>query len=313
MIAPGERSDRGANAMALVAIALWGALAWLGVRLSAVPPFLLVGSALTLAGLLAAPTWRRWKMRPLVLALGVYGLFGFHFFLFVALRLARPLEANIVNYLWPLLLVLLAPLLLKGVRTARRPLVGGVLGFVGAWIAIATGHRGAPADPAAAMPDAWLGYGAALVSAFIWATYSLLGTRLRQHGVTYSTAAVGAFCLASGLLALACHAMLEPPYRFTSRDLWPLLALAIGPMGAAFFLWDAALRIGDPRTIGTLAYLAPLISTALLALDDPSRFGWPIVVALLLVVGGAVLGARGTPAPRVTSTADASSASEPHA
>ena len=63
-------------------------------------------------------------------------------------------------------------------------------------------------------------------------------------------------------------------------------------MGAAFFLWAAALQRGDARTIGTLAYLTPLISTALLGLDDPARFGWPIVVALLLVIGGSWVGTR---------------------
>lgn len=36
-----------------------------------------------------------------VLALGVYGLFGYHFCLFLALRLAAPVEANLANYLWP--------------------------------------------------------------------------------------------------------------------------------------------------------------------------------------------------------------------
>jgi drug/metabolite transporter (DMT)-like permease len=48
------------------------------------------------------------------LLLGVYGLFGYHFLLFLALRSAPPLEANLVNYLWPLLIVVLAPVLLPG-------------------------------------------------------------------------------------------------------------------------------------------------------------------------------------------------------
>ena len=115
-----DQSNRSANALALGAIALWGSLAWLGVRLSTMPPFLLVGTALTTAGLLASPTWRAWRVAPRVLALGVYGLFGFHFFLFVALRLAPPLEANLVNYLWPLLIVLLAPLFLHDTPLSRR-------------------------------------------------------------------------------------------------------------------------------------------------------------------------------------------------
>ena len=277
-----------ANGFALGAIVLWGTLAWLGVRLSSMPPFLLVGTALTIAGVLASPTWRRWRVPPRVLALGVFGLFGFHFFLFVALRLAPPLQANLVNYLWPLLIVLLAPLLLRGARLSRWHVAGGVLGFAGAMLAITNGRW----PEGRASNDAGWGYAAALLSAFIWATYSLLGQRLRRNATTYPTAAVGLFCLVSGVLSLLCHAALEPTYRFTAADAWPMLLLAVGPMGAAFFLWDAALARGDARTIGTLAYLTPLLSTILLGLDDPARFGWAIVVALILVVGGAVIGTR---------------------
>ncbi|MGI9025397.1 MAG: DMT family transporter, partial [Burkholderiaceae bacterium] len=285
-----------ANLLALAAIALWGTLAWLGVRLSAMPPFLLVGSALTLAGLIAAPLWRQWRVAPRVLALGIYGLFGFHFFLFVALRLAPPLPANLVNYLWPLMMVLFAPLFLRDASLTRWHVLGGLLGFAGAIVAITNGRLPSwDADQASnpASGAAW-GYASALVSAVIWATYSLMGQRLRQRAQTqplrFPTAAIGLFCLVSGILSLACHAMFEAPYRYAASDAWPLAALAIGPMGAALFLWDAALKRGDARAIGTLAYLTPLISTCLLGLDDPTRFGWPVVVALVLVVGGAALG-----------------------
>ena len=279
-----------ANLYALGAIVLWGNLAWIGVRLSAIPPFLLVGTALTIAGLLAAPAFRQWKVPPRVLALGIYGMFGYHFCLFMALRLAPPLQANLVNYLWPLLIVLLAPLFLRHARLTRWHVIGGLLGLAGAVLAI-TGGR-VPRSGAIATADAAWGFVAALLSAFIWATYSLMGQRLRQTGTPFPTAAVGLFCLVSGGLSLLCHAALEPSYRFTASDALPMAALAIGPMGAAFFLWDAALKRGDARVIGTLAYLTPLISTVLLGLDAPSRFGWPIAVALLLVIAGAVVGTR---------------------
>ena len=283
---------RTAHLFALAAIVLWGNLAWLGVRLSTMPAFLLVGTALTLAGVLSLPTWRQWRVRPRVLALGIYGMFGYHFCLFIALRLAPPLQANLVNYLWPLLIVLLAPLLLRDARLTRWHVIGGSMGFAGAMLAIVGGRSDSADGLAATTDDVALGYGAALLSAFLWATYSLMGRRLRQTGTPFPTAAVGLFCLVSGVLSLACHAVLEPSYRFAATDAWPLAALAIGPMGAAFFLWDAAMKDGDARTIGTLAYLTPLVSTCLLGLGDPSRFGWPIVAALVLVVGGAVVGTR---------------------
>src|SRR3569623_2561934 len=64
---------------------------------------LLVGS---IAGLVRARDFTR---DAKVLALGVYGLFGYHFCLFMALRLSPPVEANLVNYLWPVLLVAMSP------------------------------------------------------------------------------------------------------------------------------------------------------------------------------------------------------------
>ena len=281
------------NALALGAIALWGTLAWLGVQLAAMPPFLLVGSALSIAGALALPTWRQWRVPARVLVLGIYGLFGFHFFLFIALRNAPPIEANLVNYLWPLLIVLLAPLFISGARPTRRHLIGGAMGFAGAVLAITDGRALFAGGSAEGSTQA-MGYASALTSAFIWATYSLMSQRFARRGVRFPTAAIGLFCLVSGALALLCHALLEPAYSFASRDVPLLFALGIGPMGAAFFLWDAALKRGDARAIGTLAYLTPLISTLLLALSGHGKIGVATGIAMVLIVGGAVLGTRGS-------------------
>src|SRR5690349_781075 len=99
---------------ASAAIALWATLALLGTYLTKIPPFLLVGVALTIGSGCGLPWVREWKIPLSTLGLGVYGLFGFHFFLFMALRNAPPLEANLINYLWPLLIVVLSPLFLKG-------------------------------------------------------------------------------------------------------------------------------------------------------------------------------------------------------
>ena len=112
-----------ATLLALGAIALWATLASLGVALGHVPPFLLTGLALVIGSVPAWPLARQWRVPASTLALGIYGLFGFHFLLFVALRNAPPVEANLVNYLWPLLIVVLAPLFLPGMKLragARR-------------------------------------------------------------------------------------------------------------------------------------------------------------------------------------------------
>ena len=269
-----------ATVLALGAVALWSLLALLAVRLADVPPFLLLGLSLGGAGLLALPSWRAWRVAASTLALGVYGLFGFHLLLFLALRRAPAVEANLVNYLWPLLIVVLAPRLLPGLRLTWRHVVAVLLGLAGAALLI-TGGRWTLAG------EYWDGYALAAGSAFVWATYSLLTRRVAN----FSTAAVGLFCLASGVLALVCHALLEPRFVPSAPQALLIALLAIGPMGAAFFLWDAALKRGDPRTIGALAYLTPLGSTLCLLASGVGSLTPIIGIATLLIIGGAILGA----------------------
>jgi len=225
-----------------------------------------------------------WAVPGRTLALGVYGLFGFHFLLFIALRHAPPVEANLVNYLWPLLMVVLAPLLLPG--TWLRPLhvAAAMLGFSGAAIAI----LGARSAGSGAADAGYWGFLPALGSAFIWASYSLWTKRV----AAFPTAAIGLFGLVSGVLALLCHALLEPQAALSARD-WLLVALCgLGPLGAAFFLWDMALKRGDARQIGILSYITPLASTALLMLVTQRPLSWTIALAAFLILSAAVMGAR---------------------
>jgi drug/metabolite transporter (DMT)-like permease len=277
------------TAAALAAIALWATLASLGTALAHVPPFLLTGAALIVG---SVPSWplvlrdrTAWRVPPRTLALGIYGLFGFHFLLFIALRHAPPVEANLVNYLWPLGMVVMAPLFLPGMALRPVHVAAALLGFAGAAVAI-LGARGGAGAPAEGMGP-W-GFVPALGSAFIWSSYSLWTRRVP----TFPTSAIGLFGLASGALSLLCHALLEPAVALSARD-WGLIALCgLGPLGAAFFLWDRALKGGDARQIGILSYITPLASTALLLLVTGRPLSWSIAVAAAMIIAAAVMGTR---------------------
>lgn len=273
-----------ANLYALGAIAMWASLASLGVSLTHVPPFLLTGIALIIGSVPAWPFVARdpsqWRIPLRTLALGVYGLFAYHFLLFIALRYAPAVEANLVNYLWPLFIVVLAPVLLPGVRLRLAHVAAALLGFGGAAIAIVGGRE-------LSGELAW-GYLPALAAAFIWASYSLLTKRV----AAFPTTAIGLFGLVSGALSLLCHVLLEPATALRWRD-WALLALlGLGPLGASFFLWDKALKLGDARQIGILSYITPLASTTLLVLVSGRPFSSSIVIATGLILAAAVLGMR---------------------
>jgi drug/metabolite transporter (DMT)-like permease len=284
-----------ANLYALTAIALWGALSALGVSLQHVPPFLLTGVALMVGSVLAWPAVlknrRQWHVAPRALALGVATLFGFHFILFIALRMAPAVEVNLVNYLWPLFIVVLAPFYLPGVRLRGVHVVAALVGFVGAAIAILGAAASGEASSSLASNPV-LGYALALVSALIWTNYSLQTKRLELKGQGFSTAAIGLFGLISGALSCVCHVVLEPAVSLTLRDGVLLVVMGLGPLGAAFFLWDKALKLGDARHIGILSYLTPLLSTVMLMLVTHRALTWNIALAAALIVGAAVVGTR---------------------
>ena len=277
--------SRTATALGMGAILLWATLASLTVLSGRLPPFQTTAIAFTIGGavigLAAVARGRTAFMMPTPasLALGIYGLFGFHFFLFLALRRAPPVEANLINYLWPLLIVVLAPVIVPDVHFSRRHGLAALLGFAGAALLITAGTATLGRGELA-------GYAFAAASALIWSTYSLMTRRFRH----FPTAYVSWFCLASGLASLGCHFALEPRYWPREAEWLYLIALGLGPMGAAFFLWDRAMKHGDPRVIGNLAYLAPLISTTLLVVLAGAAFTPISLMAMALILAGAWLG-----------------------
>lgn len=286
---PSLADTRRATLIGGTAVLMWATLALLTTLTGAVPPFQLVAMAFAQAFLIGlvwplsqgrspvAPL----RQRPLVWLLGVGGLFGFHFLFFVAVKFAPPVEASLINYTWPLLIVLFSALL-PGERLRWWHVAGAGMGLAGAALLIAKdGGVNLSGDHA-------LGYMAAIGSALIWSGYSVLSRRVGD----VPTDAVGGFCGATALLALACHLALE-------QTVWPdatgwlaVLGLGLGPVGLAFFTWDHGVKRGDIRALGAFAYSAPLLSTLLLIGFGRGDFTAAVGVACVLIVGGAVLAAR---------------------
>ncbi|MEJ1160291.1 aromatic amino acid exporter YddG [Prosthecomicrobium sp. N25] len=277
-----------ATLVGLSAIAMWSLLGLMAAAAGAVPPFLMNALAFGISGvgatLALALTGRLSALRqPLkVWIFGTAGLFGFHFFYFTSLQHAPKVEANLVNYAWPLLIVLFSGLL-PGERLRWHHVAGAGLGLAGAAL-IVTGGRGLAVDPA----HAW-GYGAAVASALIWSSYSVLSRRLGA----VPTAAVAGFCLATAVLSGLCHLALEETRWPDGPTAWTaLVGLGLFPVGLAFFAWDVGVKRGNIQVLGAASYLSPLFSTVFLILAGFGRFTPAIVVAAAMITGGALLASK---------------------
>lgn len=270
------------------AIVMWSLLALLTASSGRVPPFQLaamcfaIGTAVGLAPLLTKPTRLSHLLQPpKVWLLGVTGLFGYHFLYFTALRNAPAIEAGLIAYLWPLLIVV-GSALLPGEKLGWHHVAGALAGLAGTVLIVS--KNGLNFDEGFA-----LGYGAALLCAVTWAGYSLLSRRF----AAVPTDVVTGFCVATAVLSLLCHWALEETVWPQGTVEWAAVAgLGLLPVGAAFYAWDHGVKRGNIQVLGAASYAAPLLSTLLLVAAGAGRIDWRIALACLLIVGGAVLAAR---------------------
>ena len=280
---------RRATAAGAVAVLLWASLALLTAASGRVPPFQLaamsfaVGGAVGLGAILAGRRgFGAWRQPWPVWALGVAGLFGYHFAYFTALRNAPPVEAGLIAYLWPLLIVLLSALL-PGERLGWHHVVGALAGFAGAALIVTGG------DGVGLRSEHGFGYAMALVCAFVWSGYSVLSRRFGS----VPTDVVAGYCLATAALALLAHLGLEETAWPATTGQWLAVAgLGLGPVGAAFYVWDHGIKRGDIQVLGALSYLAPLLSTLALVAAGLARADATVGIACALITAGAALAAK---------------------
>lgn len=282
-------TSRTATLIGLTAIVMWSLLAVLTVATGRIPAFQLAAMTFAIGGLVgsAAVLLRGGAARALRLpgiawAVGIGGLFGYHALYFLSLRLAPPAEAGLLNYLWPLLIVLFSALL-PGERLARHHVVGALLGLVGTVLLFA-GNTGVQYT-AAQIP----GFVAAFIAAFVWAAYSVLSRKLKA----VPTDAVAGFCLATALLAAVVHFAIETTvWPETAMQWLAIVLLGLGPVGTAFYAWDIGMKHGEIRVLGAASYATPLLSTGFLILAGYAQATATIALAALLIAGGGLIAAK---------------------
>lgn len=268
------------------AVLLWSLLAWLTAVSGAMPAFQITAVTFAIGGLsllLIRPRSVRAFRQPLpVWLLGVGGLFGYHAAYFFALRNAPPVEAGLINYLWPVLIVVFSALL-PGERLRWHHVAGSALALVGAGLVVTRGQGFGFA------PEYGFGYAAALLAALLWSGYSVLSRRVAH----VSSDAITGFCLATALLATACHLTVETTVWPENSLQWAaIVALGLGPVGIAFYVWDIGVKHGDIQVLGAASYATPLLSTLILIVSGVAAYSHAILAAALLIVAGAILAAK---------------------
>ena len=285
-------SSSRATGIGFVAILLWSGLALLTALTAGVPPFELLALSFGVAFAASLIVMARhgmagfhaWKQPWAVWACGFAGIFFYHALYFFALKAAPPVEASLINYLWPLLIVVFSALVAREALQARQ-LLGALLGLAGTAVVLLTRESGGPggANPLA-------GFAAAGAAALVWSLYSVNNRRFKD----VPGEVMGGICGLVAAAGLACHLLFETTVLPDALGWAAILALGLGPTGLAFFAWDHATKHGRLALLGVLSYFAPLLSTALLILFGQAPARPAVLVSALLIIGGAGLASWST-------------------
>jgi drug/metabolite transporter (DMT)-like permease len=282
------RSSTSATLLGSGAIVLWSSLASLTVLKGAVPPLQTTAIAFAIGGLvlIAAAAARR-RLAYLVptrasLALGIYGLFCYHALYFAALSLAPAAEASLIASLWALFTVVFSGLL-PGQPLRLSHFVAALIGLAAATLLV---WNSLGVETMASHRP--LGFLLAFGCALIWSTYSV-ASRLFA-AVPSDSIAVPCLITAglAGMLSLAFESWVPP----TAVSWLALLGLGVGPVGAAFLLWDVGMKGGDVSLLGVLSYAAPVLSTGLLVALGLAAPTLELGLACALMVIATALAAR---------------------
>lgn len=269
-----------------LAVLLWALLALLTVGARGVPPFQLLAMtfciAAALGGAISVARGRNVlaasRRAPGAVALTVAGLFGYHAFYFAGMAVAPPAHVSLIAYIWPVLIVVLGSLLL-GERLRWGHMVGVSAGLSGAYLLMADS-----AAPGFNSSYTW-GYAAAGACALTWSTYSVLNRKLFRET---PNEVVTLACAIVAVLGAGAHLLLEETVSSAPSQWLAIVGLGVGPVGAAFFLWDYGTKHGDIQLLGILSYAAPPLSVLALVLAGRAAPSWDLLIASVLIAGGAL-------------------------
>jgi drug/metabolite transporter (DMT)-like permease len=267
---------------ALISIFLWSTIAIVSHYVKHIPAFVVLGWCFSFGSLFALFNLRTMFDRKIVMLYSVLGFFGYHFFLFQAFRYAPILEANLINYLWPMLLIILTPLFFRQNKLSWANWLGSLFCLIGCYLLISSNLK-----PSEHYPQRWLGIILAGLAALTWPVYSLLSKKIPASNPNSYTG----ICLITGLLCFMTAWIQDESFVINQASDWLILCyLGLGPFGLAFKFWQKSLHTGDPKLVGTLSYLTPMLSNAWLIIFGNQALSLQTIFAMLLIISGSLTG-----------------------
>lgn len=217
-------------------------------------------------------TWR--KILPSTY-LGLLNPFAYYLILFKAYELLPAQVAQPLNFIWPLVLVLLSVPLL-GEKMTVKGVIALLVSFVGV---ILISSEGNIANIDIESP---LGVFLALFSAVVWALYWIFN--LRNTGVDPAVRLFINFAFAT-IFSFALGMLVDGFWEINLIGLGGALYVGCFEMGITFFLWLKALSLAESKAkLGNIIYLVPFVSLIFIHFFVGENIYWTTIAGLIIIV-----------------------------
>jgi len=275
---------------AVSAVLIWSTLAAMAKSLlTVIPTFeaLFLSSLIASVFLLVQQGVRRglrvfraydWRGYLAMAALGFIGLFVYSGLYFYGLTQLTSQEACILNYLWPMMIVLFAALLL-GERITLRTAAALLLSFSGVLVLTLGGEGRADGN-------AVLGALACVLAALCYGLFCVLNRKRNVDATVLMTVAWGVTALCALSVMLMAETWVALSWTQWAGMLW--FGIFINAVG--YLWWTMALQQAqNAAMVANLAYFVPLLSLVVSAVTLGEEMSCAALLALVLIMGGILL------------------------
>ena len=255
-----------------LALLLWSSSAYLSVALKKIPPFQLTAFTMTslfVIKVVQIVIFNKWSClkQPWYIYVGGSLFFtGFNFLYYLAFKFAPAAEVDIINYLWPIMIIILSGALpdesFSGVH-----LLSAAIGFLSIWVLF---------QGECSWRYIW-GYIAAFSGALCWVAYNLL----HRHYSDSSSAVIGIYGGVSAIFCSFLHFATETTVAPTTSQWVHMLLLGFIIVGFSYSLWDFGLKRGSIQTLSICSYFTPIVSILILVITGEASLTPSITISAL--------------------------------
>tara|TARA_R110002110_G_scaffold124505_2_gene301861 strand:+ start:11797 stop:12630 length:834 start_codon:yes stop_codon:yes gene_type:complete len=264
---------------------MWGFNASLYTSLSSLPRFEVISCILFISFSLSAirlsihNTWYKIFNVPFHIWLaGIGGFYLANVCFVLALEYAPPENVELISYLWPILIIFLAPFILKSQFKASH-VFGSMLSFLGIFLLLSN------TESIYAQCQYWKGYLLTIGYLFFWTAYIISSIKYPKA----PNELVGVFCGVGCVISFIFHMFGEEYVPPNQKQIMTMVLLGLTAQGLAYLFWDYSLKNGHYYLLCILSNFTPLLSIYILI-----QFGFTaprenLFPAVILVCLGALI------------------------